>query len=408
MRSMLGTLILAALCVFPCEAGDWSVPDAGQDGRLVRLVVLSRHGVRSPTQSEHVLSEWAARPWPSWPVGRGELTPRGGVLIAAQWASLRPELAGQGVLPEEGCPGKGEVRVVADAEQRTRATAAALLNGLAPGCGLQAESRADATQELFHPVRAGRSKVDAEQSRVQIQTALERLSRSGELKAAMDVIQRVTGCCAPALCKQGSEMPCSLSDLPAAPVFFRNDVGLHGGLAMASSLAEIFLLEYAQWPDRAGGWGEVDTNVLKTILPVHNEVFDALNRSPAVAAARGGELLRAVRDALLEDSSRRLTVFVGHDTNIANLAGLLDLNWTFPDQGRNSIPPGGALVFFLWESKEGAREVRAGFLGPALETLHALPEKTVPLLFDAQMRCGASPCSAEAFSRRVDAATADL
>jgi 4-phytase/acid phosphatase len=43
-------------------------------------------------------------------------------------------------------------------------------------------------------------------------------------------------------------------------------------------------------------------------------------------------------------------VLAAHDTNLANLAGMLGLDWTLPDQP-DDTPPGGALVFSLWRDK---------------------------------------------------------
>ena len=66
----------------------------------------------------------------------------------------------------------------------------------------------------------------------------------------------------------GSTRGCALADIPDTVGFSRGDVKLGGRLAMASSLAEIFLLEYGQWPERNAGWGEVDAEALKTMLPL--------------------------------------------------------------------------------------------------------------------------------------------
>ena len=78
MFKMLGILFLA----LAAAAGDAQAAglrgNVPENGRLLRLVVLSRHGVRSPTQSQEELARWASRPWPRWPVGKGELTARAG------------------------------------------------------------------------------------------------------------------------------------------------------------------------------------------------------------------------------------------------------------------------------------------------------------------------------------------
>jgi 4-phytase/acid phosphatase len=40
----------------------------------------------------------------------------------------------------------------------------------------------------------------------------------------------------------------------------------------------------------------------------------------------------------------------GHDTNIENIAGALNLTWIL-DGRRNDTPPGGALVFEVWQQR---------------------------------------------------------
>ena len=55
---------------------------AAEKSVLLKEVVLSRHGVRSPTQPAAKLAEWSAKPWPRWPVRAGHLTTRGSSLIS--------------------------------------------------------------------------------------------------------------------------------------------------------------------------------------------------------------------------------------------------------------------------------------------------------------------------------------
>ena len=45
--------------------------------QLEQVILVSRHGVRSPTNTRPRLAQVAAEPWPAWPVGPGELTPHG-------------------------------------------------------------------------------------------------------------------------------------------------------------------------------------------------------------------------------------------------------------------------------------------------------------------------------------------
>ena len=107
---------------------------------------------------------------------------------------------------------------------------------------------------------------------------------------------------------------------------------------------------------------------------------------------------RAIRSSLLEEPDARVIIYAGHDTNIANTGGLLDLHWDIPEQGHNAIPPGGALLFTLWENASGRREIRASFLAPTLETLHASSPGGEPVILDAGLLCDGEPCTPEAFS----------
>jgi 4-phytase/acid phosphatase len=94
-------------------------------------------------------------------------------------------------------------------------------------------------------------------------------------------------------------------------------------------------------------------------------------------------LLQTVLDALegrtapafpgepVAPAAARLVVIAGHDTNIANLAGVLGLQWTLPGQP-DDTPPGGALVFEVWRDAGGAAWVRARFVYQTLEQLRSL------------------------------------
>ena len=77
------------------------LPDAlAQDSpRLLKVVALSRHGVRSPTQSPSTLETWSSRDWPAWNTAPGNLTDRGAELIEGEWTGLRESLTFDGLLP---------------------------------------------------------------------------------------------------------------------------------------------------------------------------------------------------------------------------------------------------------------------------------------------------------------------
>ena len=372
----------------------FSSPAAGAvadgDARLLKIVALSRHGVRSPTQDVKTLSAWSARLWPHWPVERGHLTPRGARLVTAMWADLRGVLLNHGLLPDALCPPPGAVFVRADTDQRTRATARALLDGLGPDCAqgyAVAEARPD---PLFHPVKAGLYAFDPAATATDVLNTtgggLEQLQE--DFAGPLALIDQLSAPPSPELCSRfGLSPQCRLSDLPNAVSVSPEgrSVGLAGGLGIASSLAEIFLLEYGQWPGSDAGWGQVDGKTLSQVLPVHSRVFDVVNRTPLVAWARGSSLLTEMAAALTgmhydqRLNAASLVVFVGHDTNIANVGGLLGVNWQAEGYPPNDIPPAGVLFLELW-GRGDKREVRVRFYAQPLEALHAPFDGEYPTL----------------------------
>ena len=378
----LPALLLASLALIALLAPAGPPTACADDGgRLLKVVVLSRHGVRAPTQKHKTLEEWSERVWPVWPVKRGDLTPRGARLVTAMWGSVGEEFRKAGILPANHCQRPGDVFVRADTDERTRATARALLDALAPDCRLGYAVTADAVDPLFHPVKAGLYAFDP----IGAATDILSMTNGGlgqlqdDLATPLALIGRISAPVSPGLCARFNlPQDCALSDIPNAVSVAPDgrDVGLTGSLAIASSVAEIFLLEYGEWPGVAAGWGQVTAPTLRQVLPVHAKVFDVVNRAPLVAWARGSSLLTEMGAALLgthhdERCNRAaLVVFVGHDTNIANLGALLGVNWQLPDYPPNGIPPAAALMLELWE-KNGAREVRVNFLAQPMGALHA-------------------------------------
>lgn len=392
--SVLAFCMLSAVWGMPSEAS------ASDGERIVREVVLMRHGVRAPTQSAKTLRQWSTHAWPVWPVQRGQLTPRGAELVTGFWRHWQPVLARHGVLPAAGCPAAKDIWVHADLDQRTRATAQAVLDGVAPGCGLAFSVTTQAVDPLFNPVKAGLSRYDPQALAQEIsQERLERLQVA--LEEPLRLLQAMSGGPSPALCReQGVPAPCAFADMPTRLHVGQagDSVRIEGGAGIGSSLAEIFLLEYAQWPEKTAAWGTGNTQAIQAILPAHSATFSTLNRSAAVAVPRGGVLLGAIAHLLVDKDAPRLTVLVGHDTNIANMGGLLRMEWAVSGYPLNTTPPGCMLVFSLVESRPGERYVRVAFMAESLEALRsATPVAQGTERMEISVPQCRKPCRAEEF-----------
>ena len=73
---------VALLIFFLIVGAHFSYAAVGQsqpesDDELRAVIVLTRHGVRTPIESETRGGAYNAQPWPSWPAPPGVLTPHG-------------------------------------------------------------------------------------------------------------------------------------------------------------------------------------------------------------------------------------------------------------------------------------------------------------------------------------------
>ena len=94
------------------------------------------------------------------------------------------------------------------------------------------------------------------------------------------------------------------------------------------------------------------------------------SRAPYVAARAASPLASRMLEATLRGP--RLTVLVGHDTNITDLGGLLDLHWKVPSYPRDNPPPGGALGFEVLSDARGNRFVRAFYRSQTMDQVREL------------------------------------
>jgi 4-phytase/acid phosphatase len=159
---------------------------------------------------------------------------------------------------------------------------------------------------------------------------------------------------------------------------------LNGPFTAALYCTDYFLLEYTEGMAPSDvGWGRVDGRVMTDLLALHELYFDLTQRTFYIAQLGASNLASHIIDTMeqcalgqpipgaLGPSGERVVVLVGHDTNIANMGGLLGMNWCVPGTPLNPALPGGALVFELW--KRGGQEsgffVRTSYVAQTLEQM---------------------------------------
>ena len=325
--------------------------EAAEAPVLEKVVLVQRHGVRSPTKPPSAYARYSSAAWPDWPVAPGELTPHGADNIRQMAAWLRGHYADLGLLPENGCP--AGISVWADAaDERTRDSGQGFLDGGFPGCGLTAAHGPDGERDPVFDGAALACKPDPEAARRAMAAATKALEpRRAEIEQAGQVLSRIL-------------------DTPGGEAL---------DLKTSASLAENLLLEYSQGMDPAQvGWGRASADDIAKVMLLHNLSSAVTRRTPYIASHNGAVLARMVLTALKEEGGT-LKLIDGHDTNLSNLAGILGVSWTLPGQP-DETPPGGTLAFELWRDKQGHRTVKLVFFYQPLEDMRAGAKKPLGMV----------------------------
>lgn len=362
MRAYVLALGLAAA---PLVAGEPALPPGM---KIDRIVVLMRHGVRPPTKMPAMPAGIASEEWPRWGVPPGHLTHRGAAAVRIVAAYDRKLWQAGGLLPRRGCL---NIRVIADSDQRTIATAEQYAAALAPGCEIGIDHRPEGEADpRFSAIDEGAVPFDAAIARQAVLADAGPDGIATEDQRLRPVLARLD-----AILCGGATAACGVSKqatalAPSAP---GKRPKLTGAIDRGSTAAQILLLEYADGKPLAEvGWGRAGPSDVAALSALHAAEFRLLARPRYIARANLGLLRPVIEDGLSGSERASVTMISGHDTNVANLGGLLGLHWQVPGLAADDPSPGGAIILERLRDRAGRSYVRALYRSQTLEQIRHL------------------------------------
>jgi 4-phytase/acid phosphatase len=401
-----------------------ATPVLSQTPQLRMVVILTRHGVRSPLATS-TSSPYAKQEWPSlsdWHVAcPGDLTPRGRELVKQMGIFYHAYYADKGLLPPVNqCP-SSQVYIWSDNEERTLGTAQALADGMSQGvagCSIPVNSLRysppsqckvdNPTDYFFHPLSDGvlKGHVDPAQltaiaGKINQEVPQLLVTYHGPLQAMQDTLR----CCNVNEKECNGVSPCTLLNLNDQAIASGTSISWSGMFSVSSTAAENFLLEYGNgMPCNLNGWGLVNYNSpectgaepFRQMEELHTLYFDKMRHNGYMAQIQGSNLANQILQRLQQGGPEPFVIYSGHDTDVASVAGLLNLDWSLPDLPNNDTPPAGALIFELWGGATPQTElVRLYYAHQTLSQLRTLAPLSLqnqPNVVELKLPSCAQPC----------------
>ncbi|QNI37032.1 histidine-type phosphatase [Edaphobacter albus] len=348
----------------------YSFGQGSNEEELRAVVIVARHGVRTPIENETRSGVFNAQPWPKWPTQPGMLTPHGvdalkrmGEFYQQRYAALL-----------NGC---NNAAVESTNTPRTIGSAKAVMSAVLPSCDIKV--MADLTSD---PPSIDKAKLtDAINGRMGNDPEWFTRAFGRPLAEMHDVLTKCDGC------KQVPDFRAMMLEPGAQPqsmmqaqgssrgALIPRDARKENAASLGADFAENFLLQYVEgMPMDQVGWGRVDRAKLDDLMEMNTRYHDFMLRTPYYAQQAAGPMAQKIAAFLQEGvKTPRLVYFSAHDANLTWLGGLLRMDWMVSDETFNATPPGSALVFELHHnSSTNADTVQVFFIAQTLEQIRNL------------------------------------
>lgn len=317
-----------------------------------RVVVLSRHNIRSPlTDGSSLLGKITPHTWFSWTSASGELSLKGAMLEVLMGEYFRLWLEDEGLIPANWQPDEKAARFYANAKQRTQATARYFSAGLLPVSVVPIEMHVpyDTMDETFTPKLRFVSDAYTE-------AALEEIAAMGgekgiagfseRLKDAISLLMNVTDMEESEACRSG-EYGDLLNGETVVTLEQDKEPGMSGPIKTATSVADALKFQYYEEADelKAAFGHELTREDWQALCGIVETYGAMLFTAPLIAVNAAHPLLQEIKSEM-EQEGRVFSFLCGHDSNLASVLAALNVeDYALPDTLEPKTPIGGKLVF---------------------------------------------------------------
>lgn len=381
----MAALILAVVCLVFCSLGSRGLAEEGKPEYILeRMVILSRHGIRSPMSgSGSLLAEITPHAWFNWTSRPSELSLRGAVLETLMGQYFRLQLEEAGLIPENWQPKEGAARFYANAKQRTQATARYFSAGLLPVGQVPVEMHAeyDSMDPVFNPVLHFVTEEYARDVETQVAEAggirgLEGIHAG--VKDALIRLMEVTD-------MEESEAYTSgkYGDLMSGETQLilteGKEPGMEGAIRRGTSVADALILQYYEEadPEKYAFGHAVTEDDLRLIHSIADTYTEMLFGAPLVAPNLAHPLLREIRSELTAEG-RKFSFLCGHDSNLCSVLAALGVEeYLLPDAVEQRTPIGVKLVMERWIREDGTAWIRTALVYQTPAQLRSMEQLTL-------------------------------
>lgn len=350
------TMLLAALLALAAVGGAaLAEAEAPAGYTLDRVVVLSRHNIRSPLSgSGSLLGDITPHEWFQWTSNPSELSLRGAMLETLMGQYFRLWLESEGLFPENYRPTEEAVRFYANAKQRTLATARYFSAGLLPVAETTIESHAeyDTMDPTFTPALTYVSPAYNEAAVAQVAgmggvAGLDGI-RAG-LGEAIELLMDVADMDQSEAYQAGTYGDL-LEDGTTLSLELGKEPGMSSPIKTATSVADAMTFQfYEMADDKAAAFGHdmtiEDWRKLHSIVDTYTAM---LFEAPLLCVNVAHPLLQEIRSELTTEG-RQFGFLCGHDSNVASVLAALGVEeYLLPDTVEQHTPIGVKLTFSRW------------------------------------------------------------